>query len=239
MIQRLYLTDQYLKEIKASITRIDEDESAIALDQTIFYPGGGGQPVDQGTINGYKITGIIKQGDDILHKIDHDELGKLSSEKRVKLSLDWDFRSKVMRLHTGQHLLAAVMLDKHGVRIAGNYIYPGKSHVDFEMEKNLEPEEILEVREEIGKLITADLSVEVHELTIDQARENLNPDRVRIDMLPESIAFVRVISIGKMDATACGGTHVSNTAQIGYLVIDRFKSKGRKRKRFYYHVEEK
>ncbi|MHA1448729.1 MAG: alanyl-tRNA editing protein [Candidatus Hodarchaeales archaeon] len=237
MTQKLYLDDQYLKETEVKILRINSEKSAILLDRTLFYPGGGGQPADKGTINCVKLTGIIKQGNDILHEVDHEELGEFSSNNVVRLSLDWDFRSNVMRLHTGQHLLAAVMLEKHGVRIAGNFIYPGKSHVDFEMEKNLDKEEVLEVQVEVNKLIAAGLIVKVLEMSIEQARDYLNPNRVRIDLLPKRISSVRVISIGKMDATACGGTHVSNTSQIGHLVIDRFKSKGKRRKRFYYHVE--
>ena len=128
------------------------------------------------------------------------------------------------------------MFKQYNISLAGNTISEHKSHVDFETEHNYSEEECKDIETKINNLIKKNLDVNHSKLNFEDAILKLSPERVRIDRLPH-LETIRVVEIEDVDATACGGTHVSNTSEIGIFKILKFKSKGRNRKRFYFAVE--
>ncbi len=106
MTELLYHTDSYLREFDAQVTAAFPEEKALALDRTAFYPGGGGQPHDLGTLNGLKVVKVRKAGEDVLHILDENlpEVGT-----KMHGAIDWDRRYKLMRTHTALHVLCGTV----------------------------------------------------------------------------------------------------------------------------------
>jgi misacylated tRNA(Ala) deacylase len=231
----LYQQDAYMTETTAHVISIDSNTQAIKLDQTIIYPGGGGQPADQAKINNHQIVNILKQNDEIYYQLDSPDPSLLREGTKVTISIDWEFRYVVMKLHTVQHLFAAKMLKQYAAQLAGNAIYPGNSHVDFAIEKNFTTRECEAIETTINDIIRKNLPVSARILPFDQAKALLSPDRVRFEHVPD-LPELRLVEIGTLDRISCGGTHVQNTGEIGTLTIKKFKSKGKRRKRFYYEI---
>ncbi|NHJ02481.1 MAG: alanyl-tRNA editing protein [Candidatus Heimdallarchaeota archaeon] len=232
----LYLEDAYNKEEKTQILSINEELSGIELNESIIHPGGGGQPMDIAYINKTPILSTIESGSHLYYQIPPDELESFSINQNVKIKLDWEFRYAVMKLHSVQHILAAVILKKYGFKIAGNSIHPQKSHLDFETEKNFNQEEILEIEREVNRIIMDDIKITSENLPLIKIKKIIAVNRVRLDFLPDLNSY-RVIKIGSFDMVPCGGTHIKSTGEIKAFFIIKYKSRGRRRKRFYYNIE--
>ena len=132
MTELLYQLDSYLKEFDGVVTNSYPEESAILLDRTAFYPGGGGQPNDLGTLNGYPIIKVRKAGDKVLHIIEGD-LPPIGT--KVHGVIDWDRRYKLMRTHTAMHVLCGTVFRDYGARVTGGDMEPLKGRMDFEFER--------------------------------------------------------------------------------------------------------
>ncbi|RKX48096.1 MAG: alanyl-tRNA editing protein, partial [Thermotogae bacterium] len=137
MTRRLYYEDAYLKEAKAKVVQIKEN--ALLLDQTIFYPTGGGQPHDTGTINGVSVLDVYKdEGGDIWHVVE--DVSPFSIGDEVELKLDWERRHRLMRIHTALHLLDHVLneiLGKGNWQPHGSGMSPEKGRYDVRYSENL------------------------------------------------------------------------------------------------------
>src|ERR1700690_472726 len=132
MTEVLYQTDSYLKEFDAIVTAVNPDEKAVALDQTAFYPGGGGQPNDLGRLAELNVVKVRKAGDDVLHILDGD-LPAVGT--RVHGVINWDRRYQLMRTHTAMHILCGTVFRDYGAQVTGGDMEPLKGRMDFEFER--------------------------------------------------------------------------------------------------------
>jgi misacylated tRNA(Ala) deacylase len=137
MTELLYHTDAYLQEFDAAVTTVLIDERAVVLDKTAFYPGGGGQPCDLGSLNiagiVYVVDKVKKQGDDVLHFLGGaSPLPSIGSASHG--TLDWVRRHKLMRTHTALHVLCGTIFRDYGAQVTGGNMEPLKGHLDFEFE---------------------------------------------------------------------------------------------------------
>jgi len=235
----LYQTNSYLKEFSAKVVRIMADTHAILLDQTAFYPGGGGQVYDKGIIEFDKIKAVLKRvkysPDGILHIFENEEpMPEAGSE--VTGILDWDRRYKVMRTHTAMHILCGTIFRDYGALVTGGDMEPLKGRMDFEFE-NLTKELVAVIESAINKEVAAARDVHVAIHSREEAFKIPDLIRTKINLLPPHIKEVRTVEIVDLDLQADGGTHVNNTSEVGTIHITDYKSKGRINKRLYIELE--
>jgi len=235
MTNALYHTDAYLKEFDATVTAVDGHR--VALDRTAFYPGGGGQPNDVGTLNAgdqtWRVIKVSKQGADLWHELDRDTppIGTV-----VHGILDWDRRYQLMRTHTAMHILCGVIFRDYGASVTGGNMEPLKGRMDFEFET---------MRQEFVRQIEEKINVEIanarptHIKILPRAEAFQIPDliRTKISLLPPGMPEVRTVEIEGLDVQADGGTHVANTSEVGHIRVTDYKSKGKINKRIEVVVE--
>ena len=240
MTKLLYQTDSYQKEFNAIVTSTNIDDRSIQLDKTAFFPGGGGQPHDIGSIFStgvqYSVNKVKKQGSNILHFLGGvDPLPEKGCE--ISGQIDWDRRYKLMRTHTGMHVLCGVIFRDYGASVTGGNMDLLKGRMDFEFE-TLKAEFIHEIERLINIEIQNNLDIKIDILPREQAF--LIPDliRTKINLLPPGIELVRTVEISGLDLQADGGTHVRSTLEVGRMQIVDYKSKGAINKRIYIEIKE-
>jgi misacylated tRNA(Ala) deacylase len=239
MTELLYQTDAYLQEFDALVTSALDDPRAVVLDRTAFYPGGGGQPCDFGSlqINGipYVVDKVKKQGDDVLHF-----LGGTSplpaSGSASHGTLDWARRYKLMRSHTALHVLCGTVFRDYGALVTGGDMEPLKGRMDFEFE-TMRGELVREIEAAVNKEVQMGREIRVKILPREEAFQIPDLIRTKINLLPEGITRVRTVEIVGLDLQADGGTHVRNTNEVGTIRVVDYKSKGAINKRIYIEVE--
>lgn len=230
------MTDSYLREFEATVTK--SQGNGVVLDQTAFYPGGGGQPADVGALGTedreWRVEQVNKKGPDIWHHLDSEAPPKGT---KVVGSLDWDHRYRLMRTHTALHILCGVVWRNYGAQVTGGNMKPGEGRMDFEFE-TLSKELVGEIEEKINAEVEAARPVEVDVLPREEAFENPDLIRTKINLLPKSIQSVRTVNIVGLDLQADGGTHVDNTREVGRIRVVDYESKGRINKRIYIELED-
>jgi misacylated tRNA(Ala) deacylase len=220
---------------------VDDENHAIILDHSAFYPGGGGQPCDFGTFTiGTTQIPVIKckkAGDQVLHFIPQD-LPLPAIGAQVHGHIDWTRRYQLMRTHTAMHVLCGVIFRDYGASVTGGDMDPLNGRMDFEFE-TMQKELVEQIQAAVNQEVAAAREI----LTVILPREEAFriPDliRTKINLLPEGIAQVRVVEIVGLDLQADGGTHVHNTAEIGKIRVVDYKSKGKINKRIYIEVDDK
>jgi misacylated tRNA(Ala) deacylase len=227
MTELLAHTDAYLQEFEATVVAVNPAENAVALDQTAFYPGGGGQPCDYGWLNNQPVTKVKRQGEHIWHWIDGD-LPPTGDSVRGKL--DWDRRYKLMRTHTAFHILCGVVWRDYEAQVTGGNMDVLKGRMDFEFE-TLRQELVKEIEAKLNEEVAAARDVHVKILPREEAFQIPDLIRTKINLLPEGITEVRTIEIEGLDLQADGGTHVANTREVGTIKVAGYKSKGKINKR--------
>ncbi len=233
---RLYQTDSYCQEFDAEVVRVDEENNAIYLDQSAFYPGGGGQPADKGTLTFDGETYPVKKmGRDMAHILDSDALPTVGT--RVHGAIDWERRYKLMRTHTAMHILCGVVWRDYGASVTGGNMKPLSGRMDFEFDK-LDQDTIAEIEEKINTEIDEDRPLSVEILPREEAFQIPDLIRTKINLLPEGIQDVRTVEIEGLDLQADGGTHVKRTSEVGAINITKYKSKGGSNKRLYVEIED-
>ncbi len=240
MTDLLYQTDSYLRAFEATVTAVDEDAHGVVLDRTAFYPGGGGQPADHGTLTfggaTHPVTRAKKHPLGVIHLLPPDApLPAVGAS--VHGEIDWERRYALMRTHTAMHILCGVVFRDYGALVTGGNMEPLKGRMDFEFE-TLRKELIADIQEAVNREVAAARPVQVRILPREEAFQIPDLIRTKINLLPESIREVRVVEIVGLDLQADGGTHVRNTAEVGYIRIVDYKSKGRINKRIYVEVGE-
>jgi misacylated tRNA(Ala) deacylase len=236
MTELLYQTDSYLKEFTAQVVGIDEDKHGVLLDRTAFYPGGGGQPFDKGTLlAGDKTYTVTKAARGNLHIIEGDELPAIGTDVTGKL--DWERRYKLMRTHTAMHILCGVVWRDYGASVTGGNMELLKGRMDFEFER-LQKELVTEIEATINVEAQAAYPLKVAILPREEAFQIPDLIRTKINLLPEGIIEVRTVEIVGLDLQADGGTHVANTSEVGSIRITDYKSKGGINKRIYVQLDE-
>ena len=239
MTDLLYQTDSYLREFDAVITSVLEDAHAVILDRTAFYPGGGGQPCDFGSlvVNGitYSVDKVKKQGEDVLHFLSGDaSLPAPNSASHG--TLDWARRYKLMRTHTALHILCGSIFPDYRAQVTGGDMEPLKGRLDFEFE-TMRGELVREIETSINKEVEEARDVHVRILPREEAFQIPDLIRTKINLLPEGIQQVRTVEIVGLDLQADGGTHVGNTNEVGRIRVANYKSKGAINKRIYIEID--
>jgi misacylated tRNA(Ala) deacylase len=232
--ENLCYTDAYARSVDAVVVETDPDAHAVLLDRTVFYPGGGGQPADSGTLvaaagGSWAVTGAKKRGEDIWHTIAAgEELPAVDTQ--VTAELDWERRHRLMRTHTALHVLCGVVWRDHGASVTGGNMEPLSGRMDFEFE-TMSGDLVGEIERRVNEEIAADREIRVAVLPRDEAFAIPDLIRTKINLLPEGIAEVRTIEIVGLDLQADGGTHVARTSEIGRVRVTGYESKGRINKR--------
>lgn len=217
----LFLEDSYKQEFEAEV--IGRKKKYLILNRTCFYPKGGGQDCDRGTLGGFAVSKVKKQKGKVLHKVD----GTLEVGETVTGKLDWERRYSLMKYHTALHILSRVVFDRFGGFVAGNQIHPHKARIDFDLEEIRDKEQI---EDETNKIIREGRPVKTFTVPREKAAELLD-EKTRLDLIPDFVKKIRLIEIEDYDLDACGGTHVKNTGEIGEIEITDVESKGKRRKR--------
>src|SRR5215208_7297788 len=233
MTDLLYQTDGYLQEFDANIVSALLTERAVILDRTAFYPGGGGQPCDFGTLTvtgkTYPVDKVKKQGDDVLHFLGGDApLPSVGAASHG--TLDWARRYELMRTHTALHVLCGTVFRDYGALVTGGNMEPRRGRLDFEFE-TMRGELVREIEANINKEMAQGREIRVRILPRDEAFQIPDLIRTKINLLPEGIAQIRTVEIVGLDLQADGGTHVQNTREVGTLHIVGTRSKGKANKR--------
>ena len=222
----LYLVDAYLKEFDAKVVEVREN--AIALDRTIFYPTGGGQPNDTGEIAGARVTDVRKEGDVVWHTLEAGNIPSLGAS--VHGQVDWDRRHKLMRTHTAMHVLCGVIWNQWQVPVTGGNMEPLSARMDFEFDPL--PEGCAQTVESlVNDALAANYSITVSFLPRDTAISDADLIRTKVNMIPETVKEIRVVDIVGLDKQADGGTHVRSTSEVGRMKVLKTESKGKGNKR--------
>ncbi len=231
----LYMDDSYIR--KFSATAIDMEEDAVALDKTAFYPGGGGLPSDTGIMRigdeEFKVPVTYKKGDLVYHILEGG--GLVKPGEIVEGEIDWDRRYRLMRMHTGLHVLGAIFYERMGALVTGNQIGVDRSRVDVNIE-GFKRELIGSILEEANRILSEGRKVKIYYLPREEALRI--PGIVKLaGAMPPNVERLRIVEVEDIDIQADGGPHVANTNEIGKLVLLRTESKGRRNKRIYFTLE--
>lgn len=238
MTDLLYQTDSYLNQFSAVITGVDPESKSVILDQSAFYPGGGGQPCDFGEIKTgdvqFSVVKVKKQGDDVVHFLGEGQLP--SPGTQVNALIDWDRRYKLMRTHTALHILCGVVFRDYGALVTGGDMEPLAGRMDFEFDR-MQADLVHEIESAVNKEVEAAREIRVKILPREEAFQIPDLIRTKINLLPEGIINVRTVEISGLDLQADGGTHVRSTAEVGKIRVVDYKSKGAINKRIYIAIE--
>lgn len=223
----LYLRDAYLRRFDATVIAVEEDR--VALERTVFYPTGGGQPHDTGRLAGLDVVDVRKDGDDVWHSLGGD--GPLPAVgDSVHGELDWDRRHALMRTHTALHVLCGVIWNEWGKAVTGGNMEPLSARMDFEFDplpEGFGPR----VEGAVNAELAAGRPVEVSFLPRQTALLDEGLIRTKVSLVPESVPEIRVVDIVGLDKQADGGTHVRSTDEVGRIRVVKTESKGKGNKR--------
>ncbi len=225
----LYLRDAELRSFEATVVAVEGDR--IDLDRTAFYPTGGGQPHDTGTLRwdggSAAVVEVRKDGGATWHRLEGDvpQLGTV-----VGGELDWDRRHALMRTHTALHVLCGVIWNEWSVPVTGGNMEPLAARMDFEFDplpEGFGPR----IEELVNAELAADRPSAVSFLPRSVAVTDEDLIRTKVNMIPESVPEIRVVDIVGLDKQADGGTHVRSTGEVGRIRVVKTESKGKGNKR--------
>ena len=238
MTEKLFLTDAYARDVTADVVA-HTAEGGIVLDRSVFYPTGGGQPGDSGSIawagGAMSIATTIKGEGDQIVLIPAEPNALPPVGVAVDVSLDWDRRYAHMRMHTALHLLSVVI--PYGV--TGGSIGAQRGRLDFNMEDA--PDDREAIADTLNSHVSADMRVS--EEWITEAELDANPGIVKTLSVkpPRGAGRIRLVRVGEgsgtVDLQPCGGTHVARTGEIGALRLGKIEKKGRMNRRVYLHFD--
>ena len=208
MTDRLYYTDSYLREFRANVIETAEGGRRVYLDRTAFYPASGGQPHDTGTIAGADVIEVVDEGDRVAHFVSN-----AVSEGEVECQIHWPRRFDHMQQHSGQHLLSAVLVEKLGAPTVSFHLGAESSTIDIG-----------------GALTETDLpaaEVRANQIAFENRRVTVSFEEADaaagLRKASEREGTLRIVSIEGLDRSACGGTHVRATGEIGPVLIRRLE----------------
>ena len=231
--QELFREDSYLRDCDAVVTRVDGN--TVYADRTVFYPLGGGQPGDTGTLSwaGGELSVVdTRYGDD--GDIAHHLAGNATPPEpgaKVTLAIDWPRRYRHMRMHTAMHLLGSILR----YDVTGGNISAEKSRLDFNMEEGIDKEA---VGRALAQLVREDHAVGCR--WISEEELDAQPDLVRTMSVapPRGKGAVRLLEIENVDLQPCGGTHVQRTSEVGAVRVGKVEKKGRQNRRVNLHLDD-
>jgi misacylated tRNA(Ala) deacylase len=227
MTDRIYSTDQYATSMDATIVEVDRDDGRVLLDRTVFYPGGGGQPHDLGTLalgdDRLEVVRVAADGRGVWHWL---EGGLPGTGTSVRGEVDWERRYRLMRTHTAMHALCGVVWSRFASPVTGGNMEPGVGRLDFELPQ-WDPEDKVPLEDELNAQLAAARPVEIAFLPREEADRDPSLIRTKISLLPETLREVRVVDIVGLDRQADGGTHVASTTEVGRVRVAKVESKGK------------
>ncbi|MBP3305696.1 MAG: alanyl-tRNA editing protein [Oscillospiraceae bacterium] len=208
-MRKLYYEDCHLRQFTAAVTGCEKQDRGwlVTLDNTAFYPEGGGQACDLGTIDGVKVLDVREKGKTVLHLCD----GALEIGKTVTGRIDWERRFDLMQQHTGEHILSGLINRKFGYHNVGFHIGGEGMEVDFD--GPIDPEALAELEIRANEAVWADLPVKCW---IPTPEELLN---VKYRSKKTLSWPVRIVEVPGFDSCACCGVHVARTGEVGIIKI--------------------
>jgi alanyl-tRNA synthetase len=210
MTERLYLRDSYLAQFSASVTaaRDDAGRPAVVLDRSAFYPEGGGQPADRGTLGEARVVDVQERGGEIVHVLDR----ALQPGSTVDGHVDWERRFDHMQQHHGQHLLSAAFERVHGAATVSFHLGERTCTIDLETSVSRLDEKALRAAEAAAnESVWRNLPVEARDFDAEE--------RARLSLRKEPVKGNRVILVEGVDASPCGGTHPARTGEVGCIAV--------------------
>ena len=230
MTEELFLGDSYLRGFDARVVRLAGRE--VVLDKTAFYPGGGGQPPDKGTLGigpvRANVVDVRREGSEIVHVLD-DPIP--DTVRDLKGELDWGRRFAHMRHHTALHVLSGVIWENFGAKVTGGQMRADRARMDFSFPGEWTLDVVGEIERLTNEALASARPVKVYGLPREEALKNPDLIRTQVNLVPERMKVIRIVEIGGLDTQADGGTHVANTREVGRMEITGYKSKCRQNKR--------
>jgi misacylated tRNA(Ala) deacylase len=228
--EELFLGDSYLREFEAVVVELSGRE--VILDRTAFYPGGGGQPPDRGTLGIGPVHASVvdarREGRQVIHVLDNPIPDTV---REVEGSLDWERRYGHMRHHTALHVLSGVIWRNFGAKVTGGQMRSDRARMDFSFPEEWTTGVVGEIERLTNEALADERPVKVYELPREEALKNPDLIRTQVNLVPERVRVIRIVEIEGLDTQADGGTHVANTSEVGEIEITGHKSKGRQNKR--------
>ena len=229
MTDLLFHSDSYVQEFQATVTDVVED--GVVLDRTAFYAGGGGQPCDTGVLvhagQEHQVKRVSRSGGKVVHQL---EGAPPAAGTEVTGKVDWERRYLLMRTHTALHILCGVVWRDYGAKVTGGDMRPGEARMDFELEQ-MSAQFAQEIEDKINAEVAAARDILIDNITREEANQNPDLIRTKINLLPPEIREVRTVDVHGLDLQADGGTHVHNTKEVGPIKVVGHESKGRINKR--------
>jgi misacylated tRNA(Ala) deacylase len=230
MTEELFSDDSYTREFKAHVVRLDGRE--LILDRTAFYPGGGGQPADKGSIGIGPVRANVvdarREGGNVVHVLDTAIPDTVCD---LKGTLDWERRYAHMRYHTALHVLSGVIWRNFEAKVTGGQMRTDRARMDFSFPGEWTADVVTEIERLTNEALAEDRPVKVYELERQEALADPDLIRTQVNLVPERVKRIRIVEIEGLDTQADGGTHVANTSEVGEMGITGHKSKGRQNKR--------
>lgn len=222
MTKRLYYQDSYLKEFKAKVLKkikID-NQPAVVLDETAFYPTSGGQPYDVGVIQDVPVVEVVEEGDEIIHILKEELKEEINSEVIGKI--DWERRFDRMQQHLGQHILSGALIEIYGAETVSFHLGEKVCTLDIAKEKITE-EEVKKTEECANEIIFNNRPVKCYFLEGEEELKRLN-----LRKMPDRKGKIRIIEVENFDLSACGGTHCRTSGEVGLIKITKWEKRGEK-----------
>jgi misacylated tRNA(Ala) deacylase len=222
-------TDAYRKSTDATVVEVRPE--GLVLDRTVFYARGGGQPGDTGLLKWgggeVRVLDTFKQGGNSIHAVEDVPPGVGTA---VTAEIDWERRHVLMRTHTALHAMSGIVWRDYGAKVTGGNMEPGVARMDFELE-SMSGEFGREVEAKLNEELGADRPVRVEFLARQEALQDPDLIRTKVNLIPETVDPIRVITIEGLDRQADGGTHVRSTGEVGPVRVVKTESKGKAFKR--------
>ena len=225
MTEEIFREDAYEQSCQATVQHAGED--GVVLDRTVFYPLGGGQPGDTGTLSwdgGSAEVVDTRYGEQGIRHILADGSTPPDSGTAVTATIDWSRRYRHMRMHTGLHLLGSVL--QYGV--TGGNINAEKSRLDFDMQDPVDKEAVTAA---LAGLVAADHTVSCRWISDDELAAQPELVRTMSVQPPKGAGRVRLLEIDGVDLQPCGGTHLRSTAEVGAIRVSKVEKKGKHNRR--------
>jgi misacylated tRNA(Ala) deacylase len=230
MTEELFSDDSYTREFEARVVKLDGRE--VILDRTAFYPGGGGQPADKGSLGIGPVRADVvdarRERGHVVHVLD---TAIPDTVRNLKGTLDWERRYAHMRYHTALHVLSGVIWRNFEAKVTGGQMRTDRARMDFSFPGEWTAEVVGEIERLTNEALSEDRPVKVYELEREEALADPDLIRTQVNLVPERVKRIRIVEIVGLDTQADGGTHVANTREVGEMGITGHKSKGRQNKR--------
>lgn len=220
MTERIFYEDQYIKEFKAKVIKIEEKDNKyyVQLNRTAFFPGGGGQSCDLGSIEGHEVIDVFEDKKEIIHVLKEN-----IKEKEVNCKIDWDRRIDGMQQHLGQHVLSGCFFSLFNINTCGIHLGADISTVDLVGE--VTEDQIRAAERKANEVILNGHNVDF----INSNRKEAKAMGLRRELATKD-EFIRVVKIEDLDINACCGVHPSNTKELQLIKIKSYeKHKGNTR----------